>query len=109
MPHIVGHEGEKPEHDSRGKAVPDDIAYIAIPASKIDGQDDGNRQGGGDAGEPGHQHSEPAVRPVIGENAGTVGHRLEKRAHGLAGEFGGMGYALQDRGRKVHRNHLAVR
>jgi hypothetical protein len=44
MPDIVGHEGEKPQHDSGGEAMPDDIADTAMPASKIDGQHDGHCQ-----------------------------------------------------------------
>jgi len=37
----------------------------------------------------------------IGEKAGAVGESLRNDGHGIAGELGRMGHALQDRGRKV--------
>ena len=101
MPHIVGHEGEEPEHESGGKAVPDDVADTAISTSKIDGQNDGNRERGGDAGKPGHQHPEPAVRAVVGKKAGALANHSEKRGHGVAGKLGRMDRALQEWGRKI--------
>jgi hypothetical protein len=104
VPHIVDHEGEKPEHGRGGEAVPDDIARAAIPASEIDGQNDGDGEGGCHACQPRHQHAEPAVRAVVGQETGAVGDHFEKRGHGVAGEFGRTGRALQEWGRKVHRS-----
>ena len=78
MPHVVGHEGEKPEHRGGGKAVPDDIPDAPVSAPEIDGQRDGDGEGGGEAGEGGGQQAEPAVRAVVGENPGAVGDRFEE-------------------------------
>ena len=50
MPHIVGDEGEKPEHDSSGKAVPDDLTRVAITGSKVEGEHDRHGQSCCDSG-----------------------------------------------------------
>ncbi|MEA2794011.1 MAG: hypothetical protein QOI87_1391 [Bradyrhizobium sp.] len=78
MPHVVRHEGEKPQHGRGGEAVSEDIAEPSMPASKIDGQHDRHRQRRRDARQPRGQHAEPTVRAVIGEKPGGVGEPFEK-------------------------------
>ena len=95
MPHVVGDEGEQPEHRGGGKAVPEDIARAAIAAAEIDGKRDGDRERRRDAGEPRHQQAERAVRAVVREQAGEVADHLEKRGDGIAGEVGRMGHAVR--------------
>src|SRR5882762_6659798 len=104
MPHIGGHEGQKREHRHRGETVPEHIARAEIAAPKIDGQDDGDRQGSRNAGKPRHQHAEPAIRAVIGEKARAVADHFEERGHGIAGQFGCVGRALRQWGDDIHRN-----
>ena len=58
MPHVGDHEGQKPERQRGGEAVPDDIAQAAIAGSEIDRQQDRDRQRRRDAGESRHHQAE---------------------------------------------------
>ena len=62
MAHVVGHEGDQREHRGRGQPVPGDVANTAVPAAEIDGQHNGDRERGGNACKPRHQHAHDAVR-----------------------------------------------
>ncbi len=107
MAHVVGHEGEQAEHRGGGQPVLEHIARTAVAAAEIDGQDDGDRERGGDARQPRHQYANDAVGSVVGVQAGHVGDHLEGGGHGVAGQGGRVRSAFEDRGGDVHRALLA--